>query len=206
MNRQRVLRGGNGYARDLGFDPAEYLCDVVTQTGKASWLDLCCGSGHALIEAATEFQRNELDVSIAGVDLVGMFRPNQISKLELTEASLSHWQPSGTFDLITCVHGLHYIGDKLGLLQRALSWLGPQGRFAANLDRNNLKLDGAGADDEIIRMLRKSGLKYDSRQHLLNSDGVRNVGFELQYLGADPNAGPNYTGQPAVDSWYQFDV
>ena len=28
--------------------------------------------------------------------------------LHLVEASLSFWSPTGSFDLITCVHGLHY--------------------------------------------------------------------------------------------------
>ncbi len=38
------------------------------------------------------------------------------------------------FDLITCVHGLHYAGDKLAVLTRAVDWLTPGGLFAADLD------------------------------------------------------------------------
>ena len=37
------------------------------------------------------------------------------------EASLAAWRPERTFGLITCVHGLHYVGDKLGLISRAAS-------------------------------------------------------------------------------------
>ena len=39
------------------------------------------------------------------------------------QASLATWRPERAYDLITCVHGLHYIGDKLGLVARAASWL-----------------------------------------------------------------------------------
>ena len=42
--------------------------------------------------------------------------------LQLICTPAACWQPALRFDLITCVHGLHYIGDKLGLLTRAASW------------------------------------------------------------------------------------
>jgi hypothetical protein len=50
MNRERSLTGSNGYAKELGFNPL----DVLAEKGnvKVAWLDLCCGSGKALIEAA----------------------------------------------------------------------------------------------------------------------------------------------------------
>jgi hypothetical protein len=35
------------------------------------------------------------------------------------------------YDLITCVHGLHYAGDKLAALARAASWLTPGGLISA---------------------------------------------------------------------------
>ena len=113
MNRERSLHGSNGYDRDLRFDPVEFLANAVATRGSARWLDLCCGSGKALVEAAREFQADSLNVSIVGVDLVGMFIANRCDGLELIEASLSHWRPTQSFDLITCVHGLHYVGDKL---------------------------------------------------------------------------------------------
>ena len=66
--------------------------------------------------------------------------------LRLVEASLSTWRPDRPFDLITCVHGLHYVGDKLGLIARAASWLAEDGLFVASLDLANLKLaDGRAA-------------------------------------------------------------
>ena len=83
-------------------------------------------------------------VAIVGVDLVGMFAPRECaaSELRLVEASLADWRPDGRFDLITCVHGLHYVGDKLGLIARAASWLAVDGRFVANLTLANVKFVG----------------------------------------------------------------
>lgn len=205
MNRERNLRGSNGYDRDLRFDPLAFLRDVALEHGDARWLDLCCGTGTALIEAATEIDAEKLPIAIVGVDLVGMFDSHDASSLDLIEASLSAWQPQPRhkYDLITCVHGLHYVGDKLRLIKGSLSWLSPIGRFAANLDRDNLKLEG-GADSDLIDGLRHAGLSYSALQKLLRSDGVRKIQLPWNYLGADEEAGPNYAGQPAVNSWYQL--
>jgi SAM-dependent methyltransferase len=136
MNRERNLTGSNGYDRDLGFDPLDELGRRASEGRQAAWLDLCCGSGKALIEAARIVHAEGLDVEIVGVDLVGMFlRPEpELTCLRLVEASLSTWLPDRPFDLITCVHGLHYVGDKLGLIARAASWLAGDGLFVASLD------------------------------------------------------------------------
>ena len=80
------------------------------------------------------------------------FSPLDVITSRLVCAPLATWQPARAFDLITCVHGLHYIGDKLALLARAAGW--------------------------------------------------RVVSFPYDYLGADDRAGPGYTGQPAVHSYY----
>jgi len=201
MNRERVLCGGNGYDRDLRFDPLEFVSDVAATEGTASWLDLCCGTGKALIEAGNLVQQRELSVSIVGVDLVGMFDSHACPGLQLIEASLSTWQPEQKFDLITCVHGLHYVGDKLDLIVRALSWLDVGGRFAANLDPDNLKLDGKSALP-LMDAMRRQGLSWSSRNKVLRSDGIRELNLPVTYVGADDQAGPNYTGQSAVDSHY----
>lgn len=75
MNRERVLRGGNGYAREIGFDAFDFLAGRVAARGRAGWLDLCCGSGRALIDAAQLSRERELDdrIAIRGVDLVDHF-------------------------------------------------------------------------------------------------------------------------------------
>jgi SAM-dependent methyltransferase len=205
MNRERELTGSNGYAREIGFNPLDFLKGIDSGS-PAAWLDLCCGSGKALIEAATLIRSDGLDIQVIGVDLVGMFlRPAPtLTCLRLVEASLTNWRPDRRFDLITCVHGLHYVGDKLGLVVRAASWLADDGLFVANLDLANLKLaDGRGAGREVASHLRRSGLGYDRRKRYLVCRGRRVVDVPYRYLGADDRAGPNYTGQPAVDSYYR---
>lgn len=207
MNRERSLTGSNGYAKELGFDPLRRLQEKAATDGQASWLDLCCGSGRALIEAAQLASAAGLNtrIEIVGVDLVGMFLPEAVDlkRVSLVRASLTNWQPDRRFDVITCVHGLHYIGDKLGLIARAVSWLTADGHFAANLDLSNLKHeDGRSASRIVASELRRNGLGYDRRTKLVSCDGQRLVNFPFRYLGADDHAGPNYTKQAVVDSYY----
>src|SRR3954463_3343953 len=52
MNRVRGLTGSNGYGVEIGFDPLNFLRVRMAESREAAWLDLCCGSGKALIEAA----------------------------------------------------------------------------------------------------------------------------------------------------------
>src|SRR5579871_4773277 len=147
MNRERTLTGGNGYAREIGFHPLDFLKRTISERGQARWLDLCCGTGRALIEAAqiAREERFEDQLIILGIDLVGMFDPipAELRHLQILEASVTAWQPDCRFDLITCVHGLHYIGDKLGLIGKACTWLNQNGCFVATLDLDNIQfLDG----------------------------------------------------------------
>ena len=115
-----------------------------------------------------------------------------------------HLAPDRPFDLITCVHGLHYVGDKLGLIARAASWLAEDGLFVASLDLHNLKFaDGKPAGRRMAADLRRAGLEYDRRRRLVVCRGRKVVELPYRYLGADDRAGPNYTGQPAVDSYYE---
>lgn len=124
--------------------------------------------------------------------------------LRLVKGSLSDWRPDDTFDLITCVHGLHYIGDKIGLISRAVAWLSNSGQFVANLDASNLKCVARQTGPrEIITALRRGGLTYDRRRRLLKCNGPQELLLDFRYLGADDRAGPNYTGQEAVDSYYE---
>jgi trans-aconitate methyltransferase len=204
MNRERNLSGSNGYDVELRFKPLEYLATTIKQLGTARWLDLCCGTGKALIEAAKVADAESLPLEIIGVDLAGLFLPSNSSRLALLQASLSDWQPGASFDLITCIHGLHYIGDKLGLIARTGSWLTDQGRFTANLDMANIRLSNGQSSNRIVSSaLRKAGFDYSSRNKLIQCDGRREVQLPFRYLGADDQAGPNYTGQPAVDSYYE---
>jgi SAM-dependent methyltransferase len=205
MNRERDLTGSNGYDKEIGFDPLDFLKGRLAPGRPAAWLDLCCGTGRALIQAARIVQAEGLAVEILGVDLVGMFdrlEPDPIP-LRLVEASLSAWRPERPFDLITCIHGLHYVGDKLDLIARAGSWLAEDGLFVASLDLHNLKFADGRPAGRRVADLRRAGLEYDRRRRLVACRGRRLVELPYRYLGADDRAGPNYTGQPAVDSYYE---
>lgn len=204
MNRERDLGGTNGYAVEIGFQPLNFLGDNVGSNGKARWLDLCCGTGKALIQAATIIERDELPFEIVGVDLVGMFLRHSSRHLALIEASLSIWKPAGAFDLITCIHGLHYIGDKLGLIARACSWLNADGLFVANLDLENLRLNPGGTTSRVFPSeWRKKGVECISSKRLIKCAGNRELSLPFSYVGADDEAGPNYTKQPVVNSYYE---
>ena len=206
MNRERSLTGSNGYSKELGFNPLNYLKERATVQGHACWLDLCCGSGKALIEAAQIIVGDGLNykIQIVGVDLIANDVQPGLRGLSFVQASLSTWEPEQQFDLITCVHGLHYIGDKLGLISRAASWLTNSGRFFANLDLENLQIENCLRSSRIVgKELRLAGLVYNSRKKILSCEGQKEINFPFQYLGADDQAGPNWTGQPAVNSYYQ---
>ncbi|MER7756049.1 class I SAM-dependent methyltransferase [Kitasatospora sp. NPDC097643] len=215
MNRERGLTGVNSYARELGFDPAAWL----REHGGASpaWLDLCSSEGRALAEAA---RRLPPTAELTGVDLVGPQAarpaPQALAAdadaarpgLRLITAAVADWTPTlgpgRSYDLITCVHGLHYLGDQLAALTRAATWLAPAGRLAAHFDPDSIRHpDGSSAARPVVAALRAAGFAYHPRRHLLVLDGGRSVHLPFTYTGADPSAGPNYTGQPAVASHYR---
>jgi hypothetical protein len=100
------------------------------------------------------------------------------------------------------VHGLHYIGDKLVLLTRAASWLTATGRLVADLDLAAVRVGGPAAARRLRSRLRAAGFAYSSRRHQITCTGRRDVRLPYAYLGADDRAGPGYTGQPAVTSYY----
>ena len=208
MNRERELSGSNGYGRELGLDPVSFLTERAAAGAERAWLDLCCGSGRALRQAAEVLTKDEVPARIVGVDLVGYFAPGpRQENLTLVEASVTSWAPGRLFDLITCVHGLHYIGDKLGALTRAASWLTHDGLLVANLDLAGIQLPDADAGrHRLAKALRANGLDYDARRHRITCRGRRDIVLPLDYLGADDQAGPNYTGQPAVDSHYRWNA
>jgi ubiquinone/menaquinone biosynthesis C-methylase UbiE len=209
MNRERNLSGANSYEKDLGLAPLGFLTDILERKSDAAWLDLCCGAGRALLQASAASQSNECGrkIKFTGVDLVPMFDPASpsLSRVRLVCASVETWETEEKFDLITCVHGLHYIGDKLGVLQRASRWLNEDGRLMMHIDYRNLKVSGQQRPAvQVGKALRRAGFGYLSGRHLLVRVGnVRCDPLPYRYLGADDKAGPNFTGQPAVDSYYE---
>jgi trans-aconitate methyltransferase len=205
MNRERQLAGVNSYQRELGFSPLGFLVATVADTGTAAWLDLCCGTGRALIQAAVTLHRDGLAhrTVIVGVDLVDAFAPTLVPlpNLHLACSPIDAWTPDRDFDLITCVHGLHYVGDKLAALTRAASWLAPFGRLVADLDLNEVVTPrGPRA---LARTLRAAGFSYDFRRRQVNRTGRLDASLPYRYLGADDQAGSGYTGQPSVASYYE---
>ncbi|MEZ6185834.1 MAG: class I SAM-dependent methyltransferase [Planctomycetota bacterium] len=208
MNRERELTGTNSYTRDLGFDVLAFLSERIRAGREVTWLDLCCGSARALAQAQRRLETehgSEAPVRIHGVDLVDRFHPEATrSGLSLHVRPIRDFQPTTQFDLVTCVHGLHYVGDKLKAIRLACSWLKPDGRFRASLDLQNLRLsDGKPAARSIARALRAQGLAYDGKRRLLSVDRNLELSLPFTFVGADDRAGPNSTGQPAVNSYYE---
>jgi SAM-dependent methyltransferase len=210
MQRGRGLAGRDGYTRALGNDPAEGLARLlaIESVRIVRWLDLCCGEGRALLEAAATLRVRGLvgRARVTGVDLVDPMAMNLPPEVRLVAGSVSTWQPKDSFDLITCVHGLHYVGDKLAVLARAASWLKEDGLFVANLDLSAIRLaDSSPAGRRLSAELRAAGFRYDARTRRIHRRGHADIRLPFRYLGADDSAGPNYTGQPAVHSYYALD-
>lgn len=205
MNRERDLCGSNGYEVELGFDPLMWLQERASEKRPVRWLDVCCGSGKALIQAANLIDESGINsISITGVDLVGMFLRHRSRYLKLVQCSVFEFAPSERFDLITCVHGLHYIGDKLRAIELAADWLTSGGLFVANLDLSNLCIAEVGKGHrKILSSLRSEGFQYLQAKHLLKCVGRKELKSSYRYVGADVAAGPNYTKQPAVNSYYE---
>jgi hypothetical protein len=101
MNRERGLTGSNSYAKELGFNPLEFLKELNSSGHASAWLDLCCGSGKALIEAAQlcEVADRPAAIEFVGVDLAGLFAAagSCPSSLRLEEASLRSWRPARSY-------------------------------------------------------------------------------------------------------------
>lgn len=209
MNRERNAVGVNSYQRDISLSPIEFLAPLARNTtDEIRWLDVCCGEAKALIQTAQHLNAHLPNhrIQITGIDLVAMHHtiPSDIGSITLLTQSFFDFNTDLKFDLITCVHGLHYLGDKLAAIQKACSLLTARGTFIANLDINNLK-NPADKDfhKTISTWLRDNNLAYNSRKHLLHVTGNKSLNVPFKYLGADDNAGPNYTGQEVVDSYYQ---
>ena len=57
-------------------------------------------------------------IEIEGLDLTDHFIEEN-SPAKLIANSINNWMPDKKYDLITCVHGLHYIGDKLAVIEKS---------------------------------------------------------------------------------------
>src|SRR5215831_2790181 len=97
MNRERQCTGGNSYARELSLNPIDFLKARLETESKVIWLDLCCGTGRALIEAARNLATEDR-ITIIGIDLVPMFDPipADLKSLRLIQSSVVDWVPQGS--------------------------------------------------------------------------------------------------------------
>jgi SAM-dependent methyltransferase len=207
MNRKRNASGVNSYERDLKIKPEVFLEEYIRQFDSVKWLDICCGEGKALIQAAEYLAAKGLQdkAILKGIDLVDAFQPipSTVTCVDFEVKSIVDWASSEQFDLITSVHGLHYIGDKLKVLSVILERLSEQGLFIANLDLNNIHFQHGDADKYLKNIFKQNNVQYNSRTRLLTCQGPRPINFNVIYKGANDEAGPNYTGQDAVCSVYE---
>ncbi len=207
MNRKRVAIGINSYKKEIKIDSIKFL-EKRKNEKIIRWMDLCCGEGNALIQAAKHFSKKDWSekVEFTGIDLVDFFSEYEESKhLNLLQLNLEHWAPKERFDLITIVHGLHYVGDKLKLIEKSVNTLKNNGLFIGNLDLNNIiLLNEKDPGSTIKNFFKETGIQYNSRTKIISAQGKKEVEMPFIYLGADDNAGPNYTGQAAVNSVYEM--
>jgi hypothetical protein len=142
---------------------------------------------------------------LTGIDLVDHFTllPGDLHCVRFTAAAVAEGI-EGSYDLITCIHGLHYLGDKLQALEHLFAALDTYGLFAGNFAMESIRAERPGITDYVKNKLKQAGIAYNSRRHRIECRGRKQVCFGLEFLGADDTAGPNYTGQEAVDSWYLF--
>jgi hypothetical protein len=98
MNRERQLSGVNSCTRDLGFNPVDVLiaalADSLATGTTTAWLDLCCGTGRAVIQAADQLAQVGLAerADLIGVDLVDAFDPvPAVPGLQLVRAPVLAW-------------------------------------------------------------------------------------------------------------------
>ncbi|MEV4537163.1 hypothetical protein AB0J82_25630 [Asanoa sp. NPDC049518] len=88
-------------------------------------------------------------------------------------------------------------------LDRLLARLTDAGELVADLDLTSIRgEDGEPLGRALTGELRRNGFAYDARRHRISLVGGRRTTFPYHYRGADDRAGPNYTGQPAVQSFY----
>ncbi|AYB29517.1 class I SAM-dependent methyltransferase [Chryseolinea soli] len=208
MNRERNAVGVNSYERDIWLSPIEFLTERSKKLSSVGWMDICCGRARALIQTAQHLKTRFPDhhFHLAGIDLVDTYDPipADCNSITLFTGSFLSLDTNLKFDLVTCVHGLHYIGDKLSGIQKACSLLTPDGTFIANLDLHNFKSPSQkNFYKDISAWLRDNELDYNNKRHLLTVRGHRSLNIPFRYVGADDQAGPNYTGQEVVDSHYE---
>lgn len=211
MNRQRQLIGINSYEEDLQYDIVAFLEAKFIQVNRPiRWLDVCCGEGRALLQASQLFATfiEEERLKITGLDLVNYFHPKlqQVEGVDLYVSPINTWQTSHSFDLITVVHGFHYIGDKLATFCKLGLLMEEKGLLLANFDTESIAIKNIGQSHfDLKKALKLQGIYYDNQNKILRCEGSKNLNFPLLYQGGDDTNYTTYTGMKGVKSYYSFD-
>lgn len=210
MNRGRALTGVNSYERELRMDIGAFLARRVEERGQALWYDACCGEGRALREAIALWadQSWASRVQILGVDLWDGFVPVSASgSVRFVAADVTTFDPDTEADLVTCVHGIHYLGDKLAFLERCYACLAPGGVFVGHLDSDSLRFAPDPAVStwaNLLRRTRSGGAAAEYRKHVLRIEkNAATLRFGMLYAGASIAERPNFSGMIGIDSWYR---
>ncbi|MBO9702529.1 MAG: methyltransferase domain-containing protein [Sporocytophaga sp.] len=208
MNRERNAVGINSYEKDIDLSPVEVISQSFKTKNTFTWLDICCGRGKALIQTAQYVSKHfpSKQIAFTGIDLIDMFDsiPEQCNSVSLHAQSFFNFESVQKYDLITCVHGLHYMGDKLEAIRKACSMLNSEGLFIANFDTKCIKsIEIKNIQQKLSAWFKFNNIEYSSKKHLVKFKGIGTFTMPFQFVGADDKAGPNYTGQEAVDSFYK---
>ncbi|MCR6640438.1 MAG: class I SAM-dependent methyltransferase [Sporocytophaga sp.] len=208
MNRERNAVGINSYEKDIYLSPVEFINKSFKTKSTFDWLDICCGRGKALIQTAQYASKHfpSKQISFTGIDLIDMFDPipEECNSITLYAQSFFNFESEQKYDLITCVHGLHYMGDKLEAIRKASSMLNDEGLFIANFDTKCIKsIEFDNNQQKLLSWFKSGNIEYNSRKRLITVNGSRNLTVPFQFVGADDKAGANYTGHEAVDSYYR---
>lgn len=208
MNRERQASGINSYALEIGFSPETWLKQRLTKQSQVSWLDVCCGQGNALLQVAQSLEKGQFQkhAYFHGIDLVSFFTPlpPNLTCIHFEINSIISWQPVRQYDFITCIHGLHYVGDKLLAIKKMAEAIAPQGCLRAHLDLQSIFVNNQVAAPMVKQWLNRAGITYDEQKKLIRLNQLPSdfPEFPGKYLGADDQAGKNYTGQEAVNAHY----
>jgi len=209
MNRSRTSVGVNSYQRELKFNLEEFLLEKLNKYGKCSWLDICCGEGNAMMDFSKKLKKQGYHdhLHFVGLDLIDVEVIDELKDcafLNIISNSMVEYELRNHFDLITCVHGLHYIGDKIAVIIKAIENLTDEGFFIAHLDLSNIKIKNDNNKNEFNKFFKSNGIKYQSKSKILSKQGPAKIENKFHFLGADDDFGPNYTGQDSVLSFYEY--
>lgn len=204
MNRERNAIGVNSYFKEFKIDIFNYLNSI--DNNEASWLDLCCGNGNAIIQIAERVKNENLNkkIKLKGIDLIETFNKkySEFDFVQFEVNSLLNIDTTEKFDLITCFHGLSYIGDKLKVIELINEKLKDKGYFIGNLDIDNLQFKDYSINETIKILFKNKSINYNIRSKVIQFNKIKDLKFDINYLGADDKYGPNYSGQDSVKSYY----